>query len=141
MIAQITTIIASGLFFAAGGKNFLMARREFVPAFIAADCFYTTHSLWCLTQLSAILFLSLGYGVNSKFRHIFGDCWGRGFWGLLVAIALSLGLFLTGHMAWYWFMAYLLIGFFFEPLFKNLQQVFGDIIIGAGFSSIVFLIK
>lgn len=141
MIAHITTMIACGLFFAAGGKNFLMARREFVPAFIVADCFYVTHSWICLTQLSAILFLSLGYGDKSKFRHIFGDAWGRGVWGLLVAISLSLGLLIVGKLALGWFLAYLLVGFFFEPLFKNLPQVIGDFLIGCGFGLIVFLAR
>jgi hypothetical protein len=139
-ILHLTTVVFAGILMASGGHNFLFARREMMPIFIMSDCLYVTHNPWALTMLLACGILHLGYGDKSKFRHIFGDAWGRGVWGLLVALALSLWAVLTGHLALPWFIAYLIVGFFLEPLFKNLPQIFGDLIIGAGLASFVFFI-
>lgn len=141
MITNIVTIVASGLFNAAGGNNFKLFRREFMPMFIASDLFYTLKDWWSFACLSSILFLSMGYGEDSPIRKIFGDAWGRAVWCLLVGLSISLPMLLTGHLAWYWFAIYNATCFFSGPLLKNLYQVAGDFILGSCFSCIVVIIK
>lgn len=141
MITHIVTMIASGLFNAAGGKNFKLFRREYVPAFIASDLYYTLKDWRSAACLSAILFLSMGYGEKSPIRKLFGDAWGRAVWCMLVGLSFSLPMLLTGHLAWYWFAVYNVICFLSGPLFKNLYQIAGDIIFGLIFSSIVLLVN
>ena len=139
MIQAITILLCAALF-AWGGYSFNKARRFIMPVVLACACWYLTGSIWSLTMLTSAGFLCMGYGEDAPLVHVFSGCWGRGVWGFLVALSLSLGLFLTGHLAWYWFACYLVIGFSFEPMFKNLPQVIGDCLIGAGFGSIVFMI-
>lgn len=137
---QIILIILSGCFFSWGGHSFLLARRLFMPVILTASCFYITHSWWSLTMMASYGCLTLGYGDNSPLRHIFGQCWGRGIWGILVSLALSLGLFMTGNIALWLFISYLIACFFAEPLLKNLWQVAGDFLIGCVFGSIVLIV-
>ncbi len=82
----------------------------------------------------------LGYGESSPLRHIFGNGWGRGVWGVLAAICLSLPLFLTHHLSLWLFVLYLVLNFTLENALKNVNQKIGDPIIGLGFSFIIFLI-
>ena len=131
--------ICSALFWW-GGFSWHNARRFIMPSVLTASCFWITRDLWTLTMLASMGFLCLGYGDKSPLRHVFGDGWGRGVWGLLVALALSLGLFLTGHLAWYFFVPYLAINFTFENALKKIPQVIGDPIIGASFASVVLLV-
>ena len=140
MIIQISTVILSAVLFAWGGYNFNKARRFILPSVLCGVCLWLTRDIWCLTQLATIGIFCLGYGEDAPLTHIFGPSWGRGIWGLLGGITLSLGLFLTGHLAWYWFAAYFTAGFILENALKNVWQVAGDLIIGAAFGSIVFLI-
>lgn len=136
---NITFAIASGVLFSAGGYNFLFARRWMMPILLTLFAAYVTRDLWSITMLSACGSLSLGYGEKAPLRHVFGDCWGRGIWGLLVAACLSTGLMIAGHLSVVNYIGYLVLGFFLEPIFKNLPQMYGDAIIGAGFGLIAFL--
>ena len=133
--------VLCGLWFALGGYNRLVFRRWLMPIILTGAAYLLTHDLWVLTMLSAGGALSLGYGDNSPIRHIFGNGWGRGVWGLLVALTLSLSLLLTGHLAWYWFALYLAMGFILENALKNIYQLTGDLIIGIGFGSLVLFIS
>lgn len=128
-----------------GGFSWKPARRFIMPSIITVACLLIahtiqTHNWYQLTQLSCIGVFCLGYGDNSPLKHIFGNGWGRGVWGLLGALALSLDLFLSGHMVWYYFLGYLGLNFTFENALKNIPQAIGDTIIGIGFSSIIILI-
>ena len=138
---ELIAFLASGGLFYWGGQGFLLARRVLMPYLLMIVCLLATRDLWCLTMMSAYGVETIGYGPSSPFYHCFGNGWGRGAWGLLVAIALSLALFLTGHLVWYWFVAYLLAGFTLENAFKNLPVWIGDPIIGLGFGSIVLIIR
>lgn len=134
------TLICSALFWW-GGFNYHNARRFIMPLILTASCFILTHfCLLALTQSVSIGALCLGYGDKSPLRHVFGDGWGRGIWGLIVGACLSLALFLSGSLAWYFFAFYLALNFTLENALKKLPQSIGDPVIGAGFASIVFLI-
>lgn len=133
-------IIAAGLFWA-GGATSHNYRRFLMPALLALSCVWFAHTWWALTMLSAMGTFCIGYGDNSFLRKCFGNGWGRGVWGLVGALALSLGLFLTGHLAWYWFIPYLVINFTLENALKDIPEFIGDPIIGTFFASIVLLVK
>lgn len=131
--------VCSALFWL-GGFCWLPARRFIMPSLLMVTCVLFCKNSWLLTQLSCIGIFCLGYGEKSPLRHCFGNGWGRGVWGLIASICLSIGLFLTGHIYWYFFVPYLILNFTLENALKDIPQVIGDPIIGAGFSCIVFLI-
>ena len=138
---QLLTIAMAGICFSIGGWHILFFRRWVMPTILTLCCFYITHSYWSISMMLSIVFLSLGYGDNSKFTHFFGPAWSRAIWGLFVGLSLSLWSILTGHIAWYWFVTYLIQGMAIEPLCKRLNQIGGDFIIGCGMGSIVLLIR
>ena len=141
MIAiKIAVMLASGCLMAWGGYNFKVARRFILPAILCVALALICHSWWALLGLSSMAALSIGYGDNAIFSHIFGHSWGRSVYGLLVAICLSLPLFLTHHLVIWFFVPYLIVNFTLENALKNVNQIVGDLIIGAGFGAIVFLI-
>lgn len=139
MITHLVSIISAALFMAIGGKNFLLARREFLPLMLCSDAFYTTKSPWAFVMLTACAMLSLGYGEKSPLHHVFGDCCGRGVWGLLVGLSLCAWAVPTGHLPLWEAIAYCAACFFAEPLFKNLPQFLGDLLIGGVYGTAVLL--
>lgn len=131
--------VCSALFWL-GGFGWLPARRFIMPSLILITCFLFCKNPWLVSQLTCMGIFCLGYGEKSPLRHCFGNGWGRGVWGLLAAICLSLPLLLTGHLVWYFFVPYLILNFILENALKDIPQPIGDPIIGAGFSCIVLLI-
>lgn len=132
-------LISSGLFYL-GGNGFLFCRRFILPVLLTLSCLLYSHWDWySLTMLSCIGIFCLGYGVKSPLRHCFGNGWGRGVWGTLAGLCLGLGLCLTGHVYWFFFVPYLFLSFTLENALKDLPTWIGDPIIGAGFASIVLI--
>lgn len=123
-----------------GGFNFLSARRDIAPPIFIIACGLFAHTWWATTMLPVIFIFHLGYGDRSSFRKVFGNGWGRGVWGLLAGISLSLGLFLTDHLSLGWFVLYLSGCFTFENALKDISQWLGDPIIAIGFSWLIFVI-
>ena len=77
------------------------------------------------------------YGCLSLHDH------NRGTWCSLVALGASFALLVTGHLAWYWFGFYCGFNFLLGWVTNNelkLSQLWEDLITGAGFGSLVFLI-
>lgn len=137
---KLAVIAVCAALFWLGGYRFLAARRFIMPTILSLTCLVALHTLLALTMLSTIGVFCLGYGEKSPLRHIFGNGWGRGVWGLLAGTCLSLGLFLTGHLFWWIFLPYLALNFTLENALKNIPQWLGDPLIGLGFSSIVIFI-
>lgn len=138
MIKLIIMAIGSGLFWW-GGYSWHDARRFLLPLLLTATCYFITGDARCLIMLCSCLSFCLGYGEKSPLRHIFGNGWGRGVWGLLSALALSLPLLLIGHVYLFFFLPYLVLNFVLENALKDIPQAFGDTIIGCGLCLIVFL--
>lgn len=141
ILLQIITVIVCACLFSWGGHNFLSARRDIMPPILALSCCWIIHSWWPLSMLPVVAVYHMGYGDDSFFKHCFGDGWGRGVWGLLAALCISLGVFLTGHTYSILFILYLIVNFTLENALKRLPQIIGDLIIGSGFSLIVFLLR
>lgn len=112
-----------------------------MPIILVALFLLITHDAWEILSLSCIAIFCLGYGESSPLRHCFGNGWGRGVWGLLAAISLSLALVLTHHIAIWFFVLYLALNFTLENALKNVKQWIGDPIIGLGFASIIWFVK
>lgn len=141
MILKLIVMAICSILFWWGGYNFHNARRFILPIVLTSFCIFLTNWDWrLLFMLSVIGAFCLGYGEKSPLRHVFGDGWGRGIWGILVAICLSLPLFLTHHLLIYFFLPYLALNFTLENALKKLPQWLGDPIIGLGFSLILLLI-
>ena len=140
IIKILTDFVCAGLFWW-GGYSWHNARRFIMPVVLTGALYLLLNSLWALTALSSSVIFCLGYGDKSVLRRVFGNGWGRAIWGLLSGLAISLGLFLTGHVFWYFFLPYLILCFVLEDALKNLPQWIGDPIIGAGFGVIVFIVK
>lgn len=146
--------ICAGLFSWGGFNNHNM-RRFVLPIVLVGTMLFITHEIWCLMSLCVIGAYCMGYGEKSPLRHVFGDGWGRGVWGLIAATCLSLPLFLTHHLGmtfgslplnsepWplIFLFVYLALNFTLENALKSMQQIIGDLIIGAGFGTIVLLIR
>lgn len=147
-------ILCAGLFWW-GGDSWKPARRFIMPVVLALCCAYYAHSFWALAMLSCIGAFCLGYGEKSPLKHVFGNGWGRGVWGLISASCLSAPLFLTqhlgiqvGHLAlasapWTYILLalYSSLNFILENALKDINQKLGDPLIGLGFASIVFLVQ
>lgn len=151
---KLLIMVLCGALMSWGGYSWKPARRFILPCLLTTSALFLTHQCWCLCMLCSILALSFGYGDNSALRHIFGPSWARSVYGLLAAICLSLPLFLTHHLglpfevhlvsvsvdALISLCIYLSLNFTLENALKNINQVTGDLIIGAGLSSIVLLV-
>lgn len=135
----IVALVVAILFFAGG--NFQHNYRRFVlPCVMALSCGVIAHTWWALLMLTSIGAFCIGYGDRSAFRRTFGPGWGRSVWGLLAAICLSFPLFFSHHVAIVPFAFYLSLNFTLENALKNINQIIGDLLIGLGFSSIVFFL-
>lgn len=154
---KIITLFACAFLFWLGGYSWKPARRFIMPFICALMAFLATFNvLTGVGMLLSVIPLSFGYGESSVLRHGFGNGWGRGVWGFLVAICLSLPLFLTHNLGLsfalhdlndstmfvsFLLFVYLALNFTLENVLKNINQKIGDPIIGAGFGLIVLLIK
>lgn len=76
--------------------------------------------------------LTLGY---SKYGNA-----GRGLWMWLQAMSMGLGLTLTGHLAWYIFVSYIVLMGAYGGIYRNWQQKFGDFGAGFGLSLILWFV-
>ena len=141
LVIKIFVVLLGSFLFWYGGFKDHNFRRFYLPPILALAAWFITHDWRVVSMLSVIGIYCLGYGDKSPLRHCFGNGWGRGIWGLLAGLCLSLPLYLTGHLVWYWFLAYLTLNFTLENALKNIPQDIGDIIIGAGFCSIILLIR
>ena len=138
---KILIVLLCGALFWIGGKWDHNARRFVMPLLLSISALFFSHwDWWVLTMLSTVGVFCLGYGDKSPFRHIFGNGWGRGVWGLLAGFGLSSGLFFSGYLHLYFFIPYLALSFILENALKNLPQDLGDPLIGAGFGLIILCI-
>lgn len=117
-----------------GGFHFLWMRRYIMPFVLAIAASIQLHILWIgLVVLPVIGTLCLGYfGKGSHF--------GRGLWLFLQSLVIGIGLLLTGHIYWYFFLPYIVISGVLGGSLVNLFQPIGDFIEGFWLGSIILLI-
>lgn len=127
---------------ALGGYSFKAARRYILPVVLGIGLSLATKTWWVgLMILPTMGLLSIGYGEKSFLEHIFNDAWARFVWFALVCLGVGTGLFLTGHLAWYWFFTYVVVNATLGITIRKYNQIITDLIFGAAIASIVFLVR
>lgn len=137
---KLAVMLVCAALFWLGGFAWLPARRFIMPSILALCFLWVCRNPWDLFSLSVIGIYCLGYGVKSPLRHSLGNGWGRGVWGLLAGLCISLPLFLTGNLYIFFLIPYLALNFTLENALKNIPETIGDPMIGLGFSCIILLI-
>ena len=133
IILKIITDLLCGVLNAIGGWEFLPARRFIMPFVLGISTSIVTQVWWTgLLILPVMGALCLGYFSGSN--------WGRAFWLFLQAVVLGLGLALTGHIVWYFYLVYVIGAGVLGGIYKNWNQLLGDFISGIYLSSIIWLI-
>lgn len=122
-----------GVLDALGGYHWLFCRRFIMPALIGVSVAIFCHVWWLVfLPLPAMGTLCLGYSKDGNL--------GRALWIGLQCVALGLGLCLCGHLAWYFFAPYVILGCVLGGLYKNIQQIIGDMMTGCYMGLIIFLV-
>jgi len=133
LLFKIILDVICGVLNAIGGYCWHNARRYLMPVVIAIGVSLSTGVLWAgLMVIPVMGTLCLGY---------FGKGFlGRGAWLLLQALVIGLGLFLTHHIGWYFYIPYVIGAGVLGGLLYNIEQVVGDFIFGSWLGLIVFLV-
>ena len=130
---QLFIQVCCGALNAWGGYSWHNARRFLMPSLLCVSICIILHSWWLgVLVLPAMGTLCLGYGKDGNF--------GRALWIGMQCVALGLGLVLFQHLLWWLFLPYVLLGCVLGGLYKNWQQVIGDVITGCYMGLIVFLV-
>jgi hypothetical protein len=133
IIFKIIIDLICGALNAWGGYSWHNARRFIMPTMIGLAVAFITSVWWAMfLPLPAMGTLCLGY-------HSYGN-FGRALWIGLQCFALGLGLLLTGHLHWYFYLPYIVGGCVLGGLYRNWQQIIGDICTGCYMGLIIFLI-
>lgn len=123
-----------GVLNAIGGWHILWMRRYLMPVVMATAVSFLVHLWWCgLMMLPVMGTLCIGYGKDGNF--------GRSLWIGLQCFVLGLGLCITGHLLWYFYLPYVLLGCVFGGIYRNWPQWLGDSITGSYMASIIFLVR
>lgn len=126
--------LACGACDAIGGWHILWIRRFLMPVLIGVSCAYITHTWWVVfLPLPAMGTLSLGYSKDGNF--------GRALWIGLQCFVLGLGLVLVHHLAWWLYAPYIIVGCVLGGLYRNWQQIIGDLLTGSYLGLIIFLVR
>lgn len=133
LIIKILVDLICGALNSWGGFSWHNARRFIMPVVIGIAVSFITHIWWTgIMVLPVMGTLCLGY--------FGGKNWGRALWLFLQAVVIGLGLTLTGHLAWYVYIPYIIGAGVLGGFYKNWQQVWGDMVAGTYLGSIVYFI-
>lgn len=106
-----------------------------MPTILCIAISVLAHVWWLgLTVLPVIATLCLGY------KNFGSGNFSRGLWLFVQCILIGAGLMLTGHLSWYLYLLYCLIGGILGGSLVSLWQPLGDFIEGFCLGSILFLI-
>ena len=104
-----------------------------MPILLAVNASIFVHTWWVgLMLLPACGTLCIGYSKDGNF--------GRALWIGLQCFVLGLGLLLTHHLSWLFFVPYILLGCVLGGFYRNWFQPIGDAITGCWMGCIVFLV-
>ena len=132
---KIAVSLICGALDALGGFCFLPARRFIMPFILAVTVSILLHIWWIgVLVLPVIGTLVLGY------KDFGSGHFSRGMWLFVQYSVLGIGLFLTGHLSWYLYAPYCILGGILGGLLVSWWQPLGDFIEGLFLGSIIFLI-
>lgn len=135
IILKLAISLSAGALDALGGYCFLPARRFIMPTVMALSTCYFIHSLWPLTMILCMGTLVLGY------KDFGAGNFSRGCWLFVQYLLMGLGLFLSGHLAWYFYFPYAVIGGVLGGLLVKWYQPFGDFIEGSVLGMIILFVR
>lgn len=131
---KIAVSLLCGILDAWGGHNFLPARRFIMPVMLGVSISIVCNVWWLgFVVLPVIGTLCLGYFDPGNA--------GRALWLFLQAVNIGLGLVFTGHLAWYWFLGYIVIAGILGGIYKNWKQIIGDIVTGSWLGAVIFFVR
>lgn len=96
------------------------AQRFIMPIIITAGIFYITHSWYSLTALPMIGALVLGYKDYGK-----TDSVARALWLFVICVVAWLGQVITGHLAWFIYVPYIIGAGWVGTLTRNINNLIG----------------
>lgn len=132
---KLAIMVICGFLNSWGGYSFHNARRYFMPLVLAISVSYVTHILWLgLVIIPVIGTLILGY------KRFGSGNFSRAMWLFLQFSVCGIGLLLTGHLNWYFYIPYCILGGALGGTLVNVYQPIGDFIEGLFLGSIVILI-
>ena len=119
-----------------GGLCWLPARRFIIPVVLCVSVSTLLHIWWIgLLVLPVIGTLVLGY------KNFGSGKFSRGCWLFVQYVIVGLGLFLTGHLAWYFYFPYAVLGGVLGGTLISVEQFLGDFIDGLFLGCIIFLVR
>ena len=131
---ELFIMLSCGALNAWGGYSWHNARRFIMPIVLGYGISIVTNAWWLgLLILPVMGTLCLGYFSDKN--------WGRALWIFLQAFVIGIGLLMTEHLIWYYFLAYVVIAGVVGGLYKNLKQIYGDFFIGTYLGCIILLVR
>lgn len=135
---ELSTIFICGILNSMGGYHWLFCRRYIMPVVLAITFSIVIHIWWIgITVLPVISTLCLSY----KDFGFLGNAVSRGLWLASQALVLAFGVCIAGHLAWFFYVPYVLLAFVLGFTLFNLTQIIGDIIFGILLSSIILFLR
>ena len=137
---KILVDLLCGVLNAIGGYSWHNARRYIMPVLLAGEAgviaWEKKKSDWWagLLVLPVIGTLVLGY------KNFGTGNLSRALWLFLQAVVIGLGLTLTGHLSWFIYLPYIIGAGILGGLYRNWQQVLGDMVAGTYLGSVVYCI-
>ena len=128
---NLDTMVLCACLNALGGYHWLFCRRITMPLALG----------WCVSQTSGIWWLGLTClpALGTMTEGYFGDSNdGRAWWLVTQAAALSIGVTVTGHLWWPWFIVFVAGSFFLGHNYKDMDQLEGDALVGAYLSLFIW---
>lgn len=125
-----------GLLDSIGGLFWIPSRRFLMPILLAVSVSIFLHIWWVgILILPVIGTLVLGYKNFGKGNF------SRGLWLFVQYALVGIGLCLTGHLAWYFYIPYCVLGGILGGSLVSVWQPLGDFIEGLFLGSILFLLR
>lgn len=140
VIIKIVVDLLCGALNAIGGYSWHNARRYIMPVLLGGEAALIAwenkkQDWWAgLLVLPVIGTLCLGY------KNFGNGNLSRALWLFVQAVVIGLGLTITGHLAWAVYIPYIVFAGVLGGIYKNWQQVWGDMIAGIYLGSIVYFI-
>lgn len=139
---KLFTVIACSGLYAWGGYNWHNARRYLMPILLGGEAGFIAWQNKKKDWWSGLLILPVIGTLCLAYKRFGQGNFARAVWLGLQALVIGLGLFLTGHLAWFLYVPYVIIAAVLAGALNNrVNQIIGDCIFGGWIGVIVFIIQ
>ena len=136
IILKIIIDLICGALFSLGGWKIIQLRRFAMPVVLGIGVSIITHTWW-----TGIMVLPVMGTLCEGYFKITNQFFARGLWLAMQAFVIGIGVTLTGHLGWYFYIPYVLIAGVLAGLLYGIQQIIGDLIFGGWLGIIIFFLK